>query len=267
MPDTPSAFPDEPASLLDLPRGSTILVIDDDSNVRDLLKRLLQKDGHRVLTAEDGPSGLELARQEKPDAITLDVVMPGGMDGWEVLRLLKESPATNAIPVIMVSVMAEQEHALTLEVEDYLVKPIDVDRLARAINRVTHRVPQRNLLLVDDEEDSLASMSRILEAAGWHTITASNGSEALAALAKTRPAAIILDLLMPEMDGFEFLQHLRRDPQMRTIPVLVMSGKDPTESEQAFLRDRVDAVMKKGSHSAEELLATVKSRLRSRADS
>jgi len=267
MPDTPSAFPDEPASLGDLPRGSTILVIDDDSNVRDLLKRLLQKDGHRVLTAEDGPSGLELARLEKPDAITLDVVMPGGMDGWEVLRLLKESPATNAIPVIMVSVMAEQEHALTLEVEDYLVKPIDVDRLARAINRVTHRVPQRNLLLVDDEEDSLASMSRILEAAGWHTITARNGSEALAALAKTRPAAIILDLLMPEMDGFEFLQHLRRDPQMRTIPVLVMSGKDPTEAEQAFLRDRVDAVMKKGSHSAEELLATVKSRLRSRADS
>jgi signal transduction histidine kinase/CheY-like chemotaxis protein len=246
----------------DLPRGSTILVIDDDANVRDLLSRLLQKDGHRVITAEDGPSGLALALQLKPDAITLDVVMPGGMDGWEVLRLLKESPATHSIPVIMVSVMAEQEHALTLEVEDYLVKPIDVERLARAINRVTHRLPQRNLLLVDDDEDSLATMSRLLGAAGWHTVSARNGVEALAALVKTRPAAIVLDLIMPEMDGFEFLQHLRRDPQLRSIPVIVMSGKDPTEAEQAFLHERVDAVMKKGSHSAEELLATVKSRLR-----
>jgi signal transduction histidine kinase/DNA-binding response OmpR family regulator len=246
----------------ELPRGSTILVIDDDANVRDLLSRLLQKDGHRVITAEDGPSGLALALQLKPDAITLDVVMPGGMDGWEVLRLLKESPATHSIPVIMVSVMAEQEHALTLEVEDYLVKPIDVERLARAINRVTHRLPQRNLLLVDDDEDSLATMSRLLGAAGWHTVSARNGVEALAALVKTRPAAIVLDLIMPEMDGFEFLQHLRRDPQLRSIPVIVMSGKDPTEAEQAFLHERVDAVMKKGSHSAEELLATVKSRLR-----
>ena len=156
-------------------------------------------------------------------------------------------------------------HALTLEVEDYLVKPIDVDRLARAINRATQRVPQRNLLLVDDEPDSLASMSRILTAAGWHTLTAGNGAEALAALAKTRPAAIVLDLIMPDMDGFEFLQHLRNDPALRSIPVIVMSGKDPTEAEQAFLRDRVAAVMKKGSHSAEELLALVKSRLRNTA--
>jgi signal transduction histidine kinase/CheY-like chemotaxis protein len=241
--------------------GSTILVIDDDASVRDLLSRLLEKDGHRVLTAEDGPSGLALASESRPDAITLDVVMPGGMDGWEVLRLLKESPATRSIPVIMVSVMAEQEHALALEVEDYLVKPIDIERLGRAIHRATRQLPQRNLLLVDDDEDSLSLMSRLLGAAGWHTLTARNGIEALAALVKTRPAAIVLDLIMPEMDGFEFLQHLLLDPQLRSIPVIVMSGKDPTETEQAFLRDRVGAVMKKGSHSVEELLATVKSRL------
>lgn len=252
---------DEPGGL-GLPRGGTLLVIDDDAKVRDLLARLLEKDGHRVLVAENGPEGLALAEQHRPDAITLDVVMPGGMDGWEVLRRLKESPATSAIPVIMVSVMAEQEHALALEVEDYLVKPIDVDRLARVIARVTQRAPQRNLLLVDDDADSVAAMARLLEAAGWHTRTAANGIEALAALAKTRPAAIVLDLIMPEMDGFEFLQHLRGDPQLRTIPVIVMSGKDPDEAEQAFLRDRVDAVLKKGSRSAEELLATVSARLR-----
>jgi signal transduction histidine kinase/CheY-like chemotaxis protein len=263
--DPPSSLPvrdhDETGGL-GLPRGSTILVIDDDAKVRELLTRLLEKDGHRVITAENGPEGLALAEQQRPDAITLDVVMPGGMDGWEVLQRLKESPATHAIPVIMVSVMAEQEHALALEVEDYLVKPIDVERLARVIGRVTQRIPQRNLLLVDDDADSVAAMARLLEAAGWHTRTAGNGAEALAALAKTRPAAIILDLIMPEMDGFEFLQHLRGDPQLRSIPVIVMSGKDPDEAEQAFLRDRVDAVLKKGSRSAEDLLATVKSRLR-----
>ncbi|MCB1204300.1 MAG: response regulator, partial [Verrucomicrobiae bacterium] len=251
----------DPEFLGDLPQGSTILVIDDDAKVRDLLSRILSKDGHRVHTAEDGPSGLKLAETLRPDAITLDVVMPGGMDGWEVLRRLKESPNTHSIPVIMVSVMAEQENALALEVEDYLVKPIDVDRLVRVIHRITSRIPQRNLLLVDDDADSLAAMTRLLEASGWHTLTAGNGAEALAALAKTRPAAIILDLLMPEMDGFEFLQHLRNDPQLRSIPVVVMSGKDPTEAEQAFLRERVDAVLKKGANTAEDLLTTVKSRL------
>jgi signal transduction histidine kinase/DNA-binding response OmpR family regulator len=245
-----------------VPRGSTILVIDDDAKVRDLLERILTHDGHSVITAEDGNAGLRLAEEFRPDAITLDVVMPGGKDGWDVLRALKESPVTQSIPVIMVSVMAEQENALALEVEDYLVKPIDVDRLSRVISRVTHQAPQRNLLLVDDDVASLETMSRILEAAGWRTILAHNGVEALAVLGRTRPAAIILDLIMPEMDGFEFLQRLREDRHLKSIPVIVMSGKDPTRNEQTFLRDRVSTVLKKGSHSAGDLLASIKSRLR-----
>ncbi len=164
----------------------------------------------------------------------------------------------------MVSVMADQEHALALEVEDYLVKPIDVEHLVRVVGRVTRQAPQRNLLLVDDDVESLAAMGRLLEAEGWTVLTAENGAEALGVLAKTRPAAIVLDLMMPEMDGFEFLQHLGDDPQLRSIPVVVMSGKDPTEAERDFLRRRVDAVLEKGRHSAEDLLATVKDRLRRR---
>lgn len=245
-----------------VPLGSTILVIDDDVKVRDLLERMLTNEGHRVLTAEDGNAGLRLAEECRPDAITLDVVMPGGKDGWEVLRTLKDSPTTQSIPVIMVSVMAEQEHALALDVEDYLVKPIDVERLSRVISRVTQRSPQRNLLLVDDDVASLESMSRILEAAGWSTTLAHDGVEALAVLGRTRPAAIVLDLIMPGMDGFEFLDHLREDPHLKTIPVIVMSGKDPTVDEQNFLRERVSTVLKKGSHSAGDLLASIKARLR-----
>jgi len=246
----------------DLPKGSTILVIDDDPKVRELLSRILEKEGHRVICAEDGNSGLLLAEQHRPGAITLDVVMPGGKDGWEVLRLLKESPVTQGIPVIMVSVMAEQEHALALEVEDYLVKPIDAERLLRVIGRVTQLAPQRNLLLVDDDEPSLEALERVIERAGWHPLIARNGNEALAALAKTRPAAIVLDLMMPGMDGFEFLQHLRADPHLKSIPVIVMSGKEPTEAEQAFLRDRVDAVLKKGRHSPSDLVESIRARVR-----
>src|SRR5690606_10487906 len=106
------------------------------------------------------------------------------------------------------------------------------------------------------------SMQRILEAAGWQTILALNGIEALSILEKTRPAAIILDLIMPEMDGFEFLQRVREDEHLKSIPVIVMSGKDPSEAEQSFLRDRVSAVIKKGSHSSADLLASIKARIR-----
>ncbi len=243
--------------------GGTILVIDDDSKVRELLSRILEHDGYRVLKAKDGASGLEMAHTHRPDAITLDVVMPGGKDGWDVLRELKESPVTNSIPVIMVSVMAEQENGLALDVEDYLVKPIDVDRLGRVIARITDRIPQRNILLVDDEQDSLDSLSRILENAGWHPTLAHDGQEALDVLEKTRPAAIVLDLLMPGMDGFEFLQRVQDDPKLRSIPVIVMSGKDPDESEQEFLEKRVTAILKKGSNSTQDLLANINERIRS----
>lgn len=247
-------------------REATVLVIDDDDSVRELLKRMLEAEGYTVLTAEDGVRGLESARQHLPDVITLDVVMPGGMDGWEVLRELKESPRTQSIPVIMVSVMAEQENGLTLDVEDYLVKPIDVNRLSRVIQRVSGQSPQRNLLLVDDDSSSLEAMSRILEEAGWQTIVAHNGVEALEMLSKTRPAAIILDLIMPEMDGFEFLEKREQDATLRSIPVIVMSGKNPTSTEREFLQQRATAVLQKGRHAATDLVSQVNVRVRQRRD-
>ncbi|MDF1858783.1 MAG: response regulator [Verrucomicrobiales bacterium] len=246
------------------PRDATILVIDDDLKVRELLRRMLESEGYQVMVAEDGNQGLEMASQHLPDAITLDVVMPGGKDGWEVLRELKDSERTQSIPVVMVSVMAEQEQGLALDVEDYLVKPIDVDRLSRVILRATGQFPQRNLLLVDDDADSLEAMSRILEEAGWQTIIAHDGAEALEMLSKTRPAAIILDLLMPAMDGFEFLHHLEQDDQLKTIPVIVLSGKDPSEAEQEYLHDRVTTVLKKGRHAASDLVSNINAKLQVR---
>jgi len=243
-------------------RAGTILVIDDDVRVRELLIRILEGEGHQVIVAENGETGLALAHEHLPDAITLDVVMPGGRDGWDVLRALKDSPETRGIPVIMVSVLAEQGQGLALDVADYLVKPIDVDQLSRAIQQATSSSPQRNLLLVDDDPDSLEAMSAVLTKVGWQTILADNGQSALEALAKTRPAAIVLDLMMPEMDGFEFIRVLQASAHLRSIPIIVMSGKDPSESEREFLRNRVDAVLRKGPDGTKELLAAIQARLR-----
>ncbi|MDF1657686.1 MAG: response regulator [Verrucomicrobiales bacterium] len=249
-----------------LPRDATILVIDDDYAVRELLKRILETEGYQVMTAEDGNEGLALANQHLPDAITLDVVMPGGKDGWDVLQHLKSDSRTQSIPVIMVSVMAEHENGLALDVEDYLVKPIDVDRLSRVILRVTGQSPQRNLLLVDDDKESLEAMSRVLEDSGWQTILAHDGAEALAMLEKTRPAAIVLDLIMPGMDGFEFLQHVQESEHLKSIPVIVMTGKEPSEVEQEFLRKRVTTVLKKGKHAASNLVTSINTRIQQRAE-
>ncbi len=241
--------------------NGTVLVIDDDQNVRELLKRLLEGDGYTVITAEDGNIGLELAREHLPDAITLDVVMPGGKDGWQVLKHLKDSPETESIPVIMVSVMAGDQDGAVLDVEDYLVKPIDVNRLKRVVGRVTREASQRNLLLVDDDVDSLESLSRLLHESGWQTTLATNGKEALAVLEKTLPAAIVLDLMMPEMDGFEFLQRIRSEPTLRSIPVVIMTGKIPSADEKAFLRSHVTTILTKGEASGADLLKSINERI------
>lgn len=261
---TATALEDDSKPLL-LPSEATVLVIDDDQSVRELLRRTLEMEGYKVLTAIDGNQGLEMAENHLPDAITLDVVMPGGKDGWQVLHELKESPRTQAIPVIMVSVMAEHENGLTLDVEDFLVKPIDVNRLSRLIHRVTSKTPQQNLLLVDDDVASLEAMERFLEEAGWQTLKATNGREALDLLSKTLPAAIILDLLMPEMDGFEFLSRLRADAQLKNIPVIVLTGKDPNEEELKFLKERVTKVVKKGRYAASDLIQMIQARIQGSA--
>jgi CheY-like chemotaxis protein len=166
----------------------------------------------------------------------------------------------------MVSVMAEQENGLALDVEDYLVKPIDLERLSRVILRVTGQSPQRNLLLVDDDRESLEAMSRVLEESGWQTVLAHDGAEALAMLEKTRPAAIVLDLIMPGMDGFEFLQHVQENEHLKSIPVIVMTGKEPSEVEQEFLRKRVTTVLKKGKHAAGNLVTSINSKIRQRVE-
>lgn len=242
------------------PPDAEVLVIDDDETVRALMKRTIEAEGYRVRTASGGEEGLREARKNPPQAITLDIVMPE-LDGWEVLSKLKSDPETEAIPVIMVSVMADRSESVALGVEDCLVKPIDLRRLSRVIRRVTGDTEARSLLLVDDDRDSREGLARLLEEEGWDPVEASNGQEAIRRLKNLEPVAIILDLVMPGMDGFGFLLELARHPKWCEIPVLVLTGSSPTGAEAEFLNRRVDQVITKGESSARQVIDRLQSRL------
>ncbi len=240
--------------------GTRVLVVDDDEGVRKMMRRTLETEGYEVIAATDGEQGLALAREQKPDAITLDIVMPG-LDGWEVLSRLKADPQTEAIPVIMVSVMADRSESLALGVEDCLVKPVDLGRLSRVVKRVTARSSERRILVVDDDEPSREALHRILVEEGWEPVGAASGREALEELARNRPAAIILDLVMPGMDGFEFLLELAHHPEWSEIPVLVLTAARPSSRESEFLQRRVESVIEKGESSAQQVIRRLKARL------
>ncbi len=247
--EEPEAEPDTP-----LPAGSgTILIIDDEERARELLADLLRNQGYAVLTADTGEEGLQLARERQPDVITLDVVMPD-KDGWQVLSELKGDPETAAIPVVMVSVMADRTRGLALGVSDVLVKPIDTKQLNRVVQRAAGNVPQQNILVVDDDDASRSNLCKLIRHDGWQTIEASDGREALEVLERTLPAAIILDLVMPVMDGFDFLSAIEKHAKSRSIPILVVTGKDPSAEETTFLRKRVEDIITKGGGTAQSVI-------------
>ncbi|MDP9097281.1 MAG: response regulator, partial [Pseudomonadota bacterium] len=244
----PPAVPDEPAP--DLPGDrNTVLVIDDDQTQRELASRFLERTGFAPVTAPDGATGLALARDLQPHAILLDVTMPG-LDGWSVLSTLKADPATANIPVIMVSLVDAQPLAESLGAADYVMKPVEWDRLRSVLDRF--REAEGDILVVDDDKDLRERMRRILEAHGWSVSEAANGTAALDHVDHALPRVILLDLNMPKMDGFEFLKLLRERPGCGTVPVVVLSAKDLTLDDRRRLRG-ADQVLNKSSTSLNEL--------------
>jgi CheY-like chemotaxis protein len=239
-----------------LPRGPVVLVIDDDASARDLLERHLTKDGYDVKLATDGKSGIALARELKPDVIVLDVMMPG-MDGWAVLTELRNDPALYAMPVIMASMLNNREMGLALSADEYLTKPLDRIRLQSALQRLCGSRQSRTVLVVDDDPSARDMAQRALQQEGWHVATAENGRVALDRVAESRPALVLLDLLMPEMDGFEFLHELRRHSDWRDLPVIVQTAKDLTPADLELLQRTVQKVLQKGAFAREELLRDV----------
>lgn len=247
------------------PNGhGTILVIDDEENARDLLSRMLTKEGFQVVTAASGDEGLKLARQLRPKAITLDAMMPG-MDGWTVLTRLKADKDLSEIPVVMITIEDRREMGFALGASDYMTKPIEADRLIELLNKYKNGRPTGPVLVVEDDASTRELIRRTLESAGWKVIEAENGRVGLQRLAQARPQVIILDLMMPEKDGFEFIQDLRKNEAWRDIATIVVTAKDLTEEDRLRLNGYVQKVLQKGEFSLESLSQVIGSLVRERA--
>jgi signal transduction histidine kinase/DNA-binding response OmpR family regulator len=237
--------------------GRCILVIDDERDARDLIERSLRKDGFEVVTASGGDEGLRLARQLRPAAITLDVIMPG-TDGWAVLRELKSDPQLRDTPVVMLSMIDDKSMGYALGATDYLTKPVDRAQLSRVLRKYRCQNPPCHALLVEDDAEIRELMCRTLAKQGWVVAEAEHGQAALERVGEHVPDLIVLDLMMPIMDGFEFMLELRKVEAWRRIPVVVATAKDLTEEDREALSGNVELILQKSAYGRDQLLQQVR---------
>ncbi len=235
-----------------------VLVIDDDATIRHMLETYLQNEGYLVLLAESGSQGLKLAREHQPTCITLDVMMPNE-DGWDVLARLKNDPATRDIPVIMLTIMEDRNRGFALGATEYVTKPIDWGRLGSILCR--YNPSQAPILIVEDDDLQRGYLREELILAGWTVLEASNGVEALKICETTTPSLILLDLTMPIMDGFTFLDELRRREAGGNIPVVVVTARELSGDERRLLNRSVAQVLAKEALSKEQLLSRIHEQL------
>jgi PAS domain S-box-containing protein len=256
-PEPAGAESAEPALAPSAPGESLVLAIDDEPTVRDLVQRYLGKEGFRVVTAASGEEGLRLARELHPMAITLDVLMPG-MDGWTVLAALKADPALAAIPVIMSSIVNDKNIGYALGALEYLNKPIEREALVSALRRCQRDAMSSHVLVVDDDATTREMLRRLVEGEGWTVSEAENGQVALSRLAERTPELVLLDLMMPKMDGFQFVVEMQRHEAWRRIPIAVITAKDLTAEDRTRLNGAVEAILQKGAYSRDELLVELR---------
>jgi PAS domain S-box-containing protein len=233
--------------------GKLILAIDDDTQVIGLYERYLQPRGYRVKALTDPTRVIEAIGEEKPFAITLDIMMPG-KDGWSVLTELKANPDTRDIPVIVCSILEEDEKGFSLGASDYLVKPILEDDLLNALDRLNADGSIRNVLVIDDDPKDLRLMEKILQQGRYNPILAEGGRAGWDILNTRPPDAVILDLFMPDMDGFALLEKLKTTPGLSELPVIVVSGADLNDIQREQLNSFGQTLLQKGLVTESELL-------------
>lgn len=239
-----------------LPRESPlVLVIDDDQAVRNLMSRILAKEGFEVKTAENGTQGFELAKKIHPAAITLDVVLPD-LEGWSILSKIKSDPELATIPVIMVSMTDSQEKGFTLGASDYLTKPVERTRLLPMVKKYVNG-QNANVLVVEDEPDIRRLLGTTLRKEGYVVEEAPNGKVALERIAVNTPQMIILDIMMPEVNGFQVIEKLKENEKWREIPVVLLTAMDLSEEDRSNLANQVQGFLSKSIYSRDQLLATV----------
>ncbi|MEO6323166.1 MAG: response regulator [Thermoanaerobaculia bacterium] len=241
---------------LGVPALPLALVIDDDPDVRDILATLLQKEGFRVALASSGEEGLRLARELMPAVITLDVMMPA-MDGWTVLRMLKLDPTLSDIPVVMLTIVDDKQAGYALGASDYLLKPIERKRLASVVARFRNG-DDPLALIVEDDVATRTLLQQALVRDGWRVREAGNGQAALDELAKVRPSVILLDLMLPVLDGFGFLAEFRKKEGWQSIPIVVMTSMDLSGEELRMLHGGVQDIVQKGASSMAALCQEIR---------
>jgi CheY-like chemotaxis protein len=249
----------EAALLAPEPAGrKRVLVIDDDPDAVYLLQENLNQQEFEIIGARSGPEGLRLACEIQPRAILLDIVMPGA-DGWQVLHDLKADPVTSCIPVVFLTIVDKKALGLQLGAAAYLVKPLDPVEVRDTLNRVigsTVRSPKR-LLVVDDDPNVADMLRQWLPESDFSLDSAPDGEAGLQAVQASRPDILLLDLIMPGLDGFGVIERLRADPQTHDLPIIVISAKDLTANESARLKETVTVVMKKQGFEGDKLVAEI----------
>ncbi len=234
-----------------------ILVIDDEVPARELLASYLDSE-YQVAMADSGADALHKAQQLRPDAITLDVLMPGG-NGFETLLALRRAPETAKIPVIIVSIVDQKQVGFALGAADYLIKPIRKPELLESIRKhvLPHADDDSSILLVDDDPKALELLSEILRSAGYETQSVGSGARALEVLTAKLVGAVLLDLLMPSMDGFQVIRHIRQEPKLKELPILVMTAKNLTPDEISILSRDTQALFQKSGPWQQQLVVEV----------
>jgi signal transduction histidine kinase/DNA-binding response OmpR family regulator len=256
------AAAESPAPAVETADGrATVLVVDDDPMVCNLLAKTLRKEGYRVISARNGIEALALAREHRPQAITLDVLMPQ-MDGWAALKELKADAQLRDIPVIMVTVLNERGMAIPLGAADFLAKPVDRQRLTAILREHCASPSSALILVVEDDLATRETLCRTVVSMGYVAHAAVNGRSGLDWLGNhPAPSLILLDLLMPELDGFEFLQELRKRPAFVDIPVIVVTAKDLTAEDYRILSGQTERIIAKNQAYLSELTVAVRARL------
>ena len=235
-----------------------VLTIDDEVEAQEILKTYLKSEGYEVIQAYNSMEAMELAKKFHPFAITLDIIMPG-KDGWDILHELKKDPQTEGIPVICISILDNREMGLSLGAIEYMVKPIKKAQLMEELQRLEKRFRIYDILVVDDEPQAVELLAQYLNEADNYTVSkAYGGQEALSRVKKSRPDLIILDLMMPEVDGFEVIRHLKRSEETKDIPIIIVSAKKLTQEEIEYLNNNIEKIIRKGHFSREELLKDIK---------
>jgi CheY-like chemotaxis protein len=236
--------------------GILVLCIDDDEEVIDLLRRYLIPEGYSVRGVSSGDEGIRLAQELHPAVITLDIMMPE-KDGWQVLRELKNNPATSEIPVIIHSIVDNRPLALSLGALEVVPKPSEPKKILSIVERAYHSKKQP-VMIVDDNQDFAEALKAMLEVEGYHAVALFSGEDALRDIENINPSLIILDLIMPGIDGFAVVQRLRSQERWRNLPIIILSGADITTEQRHDLDKLIEEFIDKGHFSKELITKTIK---------